>query len=210
MKICCHCKKEKTLGEFGRFRSSKDGRRCECRECRKRHWKKPPEDIEKWKIWRKEHMRQMGLKSKGRKVSEDTKRRKEQTDSIRWKKHDYSLSAKKRIFSHYKRLGFEGSLDQFEKLVTSNCFYCNCEPNVISGSNRTTKHGVACFRHLGLDRIDNIKGYSLLNVVPCCLRCNNAKWIYGYDDFKNWIKKVYINLNSDAFIEKQVVDASRR
>jgi len=193
MKVCNHCKKEKTDAEFGRYTASEDGLRSECRECRKRYWKKPPEEIEKWKNWRKEHMRQLALKGKGRKVSDLTKKKKEQTDALRWKQHDYSLSAKKRTFYNYKRKGFEGTFEQFLTLVTSNCFYCGCEPNMITGSNRNTKHGTGFFKHLGLDRVDNNKGYVLKNVVPCCFRCNNAKWTYSVEEFKSWIESVYKN-----------------
>lgn len=194
-KICGHCKVKKTLGEFGRMRSNKDGFRNECRECRKRHWKKPSEYIEKWKDWRKEHMQKLGLKSKGRKVSEETKKRKEQTDSIRWKSHDYNLSVKKRCFYGYKIKGFEGTFEDYINLATSNCYYCNCEPNSIGGAGRNTKHGVGFFKHLGLDRIDNQKGYNMSNVVPCCFQCNNAKFTYSFDEFKQWIEKVNKNLN---------------
>lgn len=196
IKICGHCKKEKTLAEFGRMRSSKDGLRCECRECRKRHWKKPEEDIEKWKSWRKEHMKKLGLSSKGRKVSESTKRKKEQTDCLRWKQHDYCLSVKKKSFSHYKRKGFDGSLEEFLNIVTSNCHYCNCEPDRIICASRNTKHGVGYFKQLGIDRVNNEKGYSKDNIVPCCFRCNNAKFTYSLESFKEWIKKVYENFES--------------
>jgi len=191
MKRCNHCKEKKSFAEFGRLKSSGDGYRGECRECRKRYWQKPPEEIEKWRAWRKEHMRQMGLNSKGRKVSAETKKRKKQTDAIRWKVHDYSLSAKKRVHYNYKRKGFEGTLEVFVKLVTQNCHYCGTEPDKITGTCRNTKHGVGSFKHLGLDRIDNLKGYELKNVVPCCWRCNNAKWTYGYEDFRKWIKRVH-------------------
>lgn len=191
MKTCTQCRNEKTFAEFGRLKSSKDKYRRECRECRKKYYLKPPNEIEEWKKWRTEHMRKLGVASRGRKVSQETKVKKEQTDAERWKKHDYTLAAKKRNYYHYRKKGLDCSLEEFVGIVTTNCFYCGCEPNVISGSNRNTKHGVAAFKHLGIDRVDNLKGYTKDNVVPCCWRCNNAKWTYEKDDFLHWVSRIY-------------------
>lgn len=194
MKKCSRCNLTKTLGEFGRLKTTKDGYRGCCRICRKKDWEKPPEAIEKWKIWRKEHMKTLGLNTKGRKRTEESKEAQRKYNEERWKNHDYDKSAKKRSFYNYKRKEFDGSLDDFLKLVTKNCFYCGCEPDSITSSD-IRKHGIGAFKHLGLDRVDNDKGYSLNNVVPCCFQCNNAKWSYEIDVFKNWVIKVYKNLN---------------
>jgi hypothetical protein len=35
----------------------------------------------------------------------------------------------------------------------------------------------------GLDRLDNEKGYTMDNVVPCCRECNRMKWVYSVRDF---------------------------
>ena len=43
----------------------------------------------------------------------------------------------------------------------------------------------------GLDRVDNNKGYTIDNVVPCCKRCNYAKNNQTPREFKEWVKKVY-------------------
>ena len=193
MKKCSYCKKEKTLAEFGRLSSSKDGYRRECRECRKRYWKKAPEEIEKWKEWRKDYMRQLGINSRGRIVSEETKNKKRRKDKLHWETHDYDLAAKKRTHYNYQRKGFSAGLEKFVELVTSKCFYCGCDPDSITTVCRYTKYGTGCFKHLGLDRVDNIKGYELENIVPCCWRCNNAKWTYSVEEFKSWIESVYKN-----------------
>ena len=53
---------------------------------------------------------------------------------------------------------------QFAELVMQKCTYCANQ--LASPTNNT---GV------GLDRIDNNKGYDIDNVVPCCLICNRVR-----------------------------------
>ena len=55
-------------------------------------------------------------------------------------------------------LPFELSLEQFLSFVGKSCFYCRAETTGV-----------------GLDRIDNLLGYSMNNIVPCCRQCNVAK-----------------------------------
>src|SRR3989338_4699689 len=52
---------------------------------------------------------------------------------------------------------FTLTLDEFTALWRQPCFYCNTSIDTI-----------------GLDRINNNKGYILDNVVPCCGTCNHA------------------------------------
>lgn len=49
---------------------------------------------------------------------------------------------------------------------------------------------------LGLDRVDNLKGYMINNVVPCCKLCNQAKMDLTVSDFKNHIVKIYNQMES--------------
>lgn len=62
-----------------------------------------------------------------------------------------------------KRRNLEWQIEEsiFNNLINKPCHYCNEIP-----VNRT---GV------GLDRLDNNKGYSEDNVVPCCGRCNTGR-----------------------------------
>lgn len=59
-----------------------------------------------------------------------------------------------------KRQGLEWniSLEQFEELISMKCFYCE-NPHL-------------AFTGRGLDRKDNLKGYTMDNVLPCCGSCN--------------------------------------
>ncbi len=51
------------------------------------------------------------------------------------------------------------------------------------------------YAHNGVDRLDNAKGYTLENSVPCCKHCNIAKRSMTVDEFKQWISKVYAHQN---------------
>jgi hypothetical protein len=50
---------------------------------------------------------------------------------------------------------------EYALLVTGNCAYCGMESDVEAG--------------VGLDRLDNSKGYEVKNVVCCCSFCNMAR-----------------------------------
>ena len=104
-------------------------------------------------------------------------------------------AAKNRVITTYKiqaaRRGYTYNLS-FEyavELTSSNCHYCGCEPHQDGGANQAHFNGR--YIHNGIDRIDNSKGYELGNVVPCCGTCNHAKRTMGYDEFLDWISKVY-------------------
>lgn len=68
--------------------------------------------------------------------------------------YEYTRQSKKRDYE------FLLSKEKFENLLTSNCHYC----------------GVTRKKYLvGIDRLDNSKGYIEDNVVPCCKICNMMK-----------------------------------
>ncbi len=66
------------------------------------------------------------------------------------------LSAKRRSIS------FDLTCEQYVKLIGPECFYCN-------GFFGRVTTGV------GLDRMDNSKGYTIDNCVSCCKSCNGIK-----------------------------------
>lgn len=70
-----------------------------------------------------------------------------------------------RIFSEYKTknaerrdLPFDLTRCQFRELINKNCHYCGA-PLLKEQQG---------YKYNGIDRIDNTKGYSISNVVPCC------------------------------------------
>lgn len=95
----------------------------------------------------------------------------------------YKSSAKR------KKLPFLLTNEQCRKLCNDNCFYCDIEPSNIF----THKKNIGEFIHNGIDRLDSSKGYTTDNVVSCCAFCNYKKRETPYNDFINWISKVYNN-----------------
>jgi hypothetical protein len=70
----------------------------------------------------------------------------------------------------FKRLVIQGRrkdkevtiyLSDYVRIISFGCYYC--------GSDLTKNKGCC------LDRIDNSKGYSLDNVLPCCGDCNKLR-----------------------------------
>lgn len=112
--------------------------------------------------------------------------------------HDLShgMAAFNELFYGYKHAarsrGHEYLLSKDEtfNLVSSNCYYCNEPPSQI----RFQKTNRGSFIYNGIDRVDNLKGYSVDNCVACCKICNYAKRNLKIDDFKNWVTRIYNHL----------------
>ena len=87
-------------------------------------------------------------------------------------------------YNHFKGnaksrgLKFDLTRDQVIKFCESPCFYCKTE------------------RCLGIDRVDNSKGYTIDNCVPCCRCCNKMKMDLEPKFFINQIRKIYNNLET--------------
>lgn len=85
---------------------------------------------------------------------------------------------------------FELTNEEFNRLITSNCHYCNSEPVEIQSLKRYNKTGKPIYMN-GVDRIDSNKGYTIENTVPCCEMCNRMKLNYNIDKFYEHIEKIY-------------------
>ena len=106
--------------------------------------------------------------------------------------HRKSKLAKPKPFENYynqykkdafkRKLIFELTIEEFKKLVLSNCFYCKQSPE----KNR--------IGYSGIDRVKNDVGYILENCVGCCGRCNRMKYNMEVSEFKEQIIKLYSNL----------------
>lgn len=104
------------------------------------------------------------------------------------------------IYNHYRRgaqersLPFELTKEQVRVLIEQDCHYCGQKPVV-----RYTAQGCAGeYAWNGIDRVDNQKGYTIENCVPCCKQCNFAKRDCTLDDFVAWIDRVYNNLKKSG------------
>jgi hypothetical protein len=101
------------------------------------------------------------------------------------------------LFSNYrskskmKNWNFKLTFDEFKTLVTSNCYYCNLEPNKCRIDNAKSRQGISRIYFNGVDRINSSEGYIISNVVPCCEDCNKAKRNLEYNQFLDLIKRIY-------------------
>lgn len=99
--------------------------------------------------------------------------------------------------AEYRNLEWKLSTEQFNEITKQNCYYCGKEPSQIV--NLRGCNGVYVYN--GIDRLDNSKGYSIENCVPCCGVCNKAKMVMSENEFSEWISRVYINFASKRAIK---------
>lgn len=83
-------------------------------------------------------------------------------------------------------LPFDLSNEDFEMIASGDCFYCGNPPEKRNPPKDWQLPGYWS----GLDRIDNSKGYSVDNCVPCCKHCNWAKKDLTQEEFYLWITRV--------------------
>ena len=87
-------------------------------------------------------------------------------------------------------LDWQLTKEQVRRLTKQPCHYCGTEPSNVSSQERM--NGVYIYN--GLDRIDNVKGYTIDNVVPCCKICNGAKSKMTVKEFESWLVRAYEHL----------------
>lgn len=106
----------------------------------------------------------------------------------------YMTNAKKR------GLVFEIDKELFASMIESPCFYCGkIETNFTHAYKKTCDS--ERYLHNGIDRIDNDKGYTIENSVPCCKLCNRMKWCLT---FREWIDHMKIVLNQQKLTAQAV------
>ena len=95
--------------------------------------------------------------------------------------NNYKVGARRRDYS------FELSEEKFYELVQKPCVYCGEQ------GTKQTRQGVQknIFYYTGLDRVDNTRGYTEDNVVPCCRTCNTLKTNLHVSTFMNKVKQIY-------------------
>lgn len=88
-----------------------------------------------------------------------------------------------------RSIRWELTEEQWTKLATQNCFYCDSKPG-----NMISEYG---FKYNGLDRVDPSEGYLLTNVVTCCKICNRAKSDLSQQDFYDWARRLNVKIISE-------------
>lgn len=170
-KICIRCKNIFSYRPFKKRKRQDICGRCQIREIEKKYYEKHKEEIkERSKIRYTEIKKSPKEYEKMKKRSRIYAKKNHFTPKV--KLNDYRYSAKKR------NLDFSLTLEDIKKLWNSNCTYC--------GTKILT---------IGLDRINNTKGYSLKNITPCCKDCNFAKANKTPREFIKWIKRAFNHLN---------------
>lgn len=85
------------------------------------------------------------------------------------------VAAKTQIFNQYKgnakqrNIPFMVTKEELLAIVFKDCYYCSMPASTPTCNARIP------LLYSGIDRIDNTKGYTLDNIVPCCKWCNIAK-----------------------------------
>ena len=114
--------------------------------------------------------------------------------------YDPKISSARKLWRSYGALF---SFDQFLELTQKDCFYCGESPNNHFNGFKYKKDASqyskdnGCFTYNGLDRVDNLLGHALNNVVPCCITCNRAKCDRTIDQFYVYIDGLRVN---DSFV----------
>lgn len=92
---------------------------------------------------------------------------------------DYRKSA--RLKGHT----FQLSRQQVKSLGKDDCYYCGAKP-----SNQLKCSNGRVITYQGIDRLDNAKGYTPDNVVPCCIICNKMKKAMNEGDFLEHLHRI--------------------
>ena len=117
-------------------------------------------------------------------------------DAAKWHRWYRQLKHNAEIRGYALELSFDEARDLSENSV---CHYCGCLP-------QRTSYGICS---LGLDRLDNTKGYIRGNVVPCCGRCNTMKMQDSEQEFLQRIATIarHRNVTLNDYPEKEYTQA---
>jgi hypothetical protein len=105
------------------------------------------------------------------------------------------------LYNQYKKLAlkrnyvFELTIDEFRNLTLQNCTYCDLIPKQIISNYAIP------YIYNGIDRVDNNRGYTINNCVPCCKFCNQAKSNRTLQDFLESCQRVAQHQNSKTLAE---------
>lgn len=125
--------------------------------CRK-HYRTLPENRQKELEYREKYLRSQGHKKRVSKWNKSVKGKNAVNSYQKTVKGRYNFSKQK---TKKQNKEFTLTLEQYEQLLSKPCHY--------DGVSLFGEYGV------GLDRIDNKKGYTLENVLPCCGTCNKIR-----------------------------------
>ncbi|MEK6881702.1 MAG: hypothetical protein AABY22_18930 [Nanoarchaeota archaeon] len=166
-KICNKCKKFFLLTNqyFYKNRYSNNGFSSICKDCIK-EYRDREESKNKARGWR--------IKNKESRAEFSREYYKQNKDKV----YLYSQTPKRRFGAYFhgakaRSLEWKLSFEEFMEFWQVPCTYCNSE-----------------IKTIGLDRIDNERGYTTDNTISCCGICNEMKMDRSAEEFINHCKKV--------------------
>jgi len=163
-KICSRCKAEKEITEFFRQPRNKDGLFSICKECT---YLRTKPYLKKW--YQKNKIKQLQVGKKYYKKNNEKRKKYQQ---------NYNLKPEKRYKKYIegakiRNITFDLTFNQFMTFWEKPCSYCGNKIKTIE-----------------LDRMENNQGYTINNIISCCLICNKMKRILSKNDFVNQCKKI--------------------
>lgn len=111
-------------------------------------------------------------------------------NGLKQRKYSTKESSARDLFQKYMKRN-PGNLDfeSFFKLTQLSCYYCGTLPNQKYLVENVTDN-LGTYIYNGLDRIDNLKGYDLENVITCCGTCNFMRNKLTMEDFFTHVAKI--------------------
>lgn len=131
--------------------------------------------VERDRIWREKNRESLNARQR-----EWTAKNKVHLSAYKKEYYNKRLSLNvqySRLFASAKDRKHEATIlfEDFKEIVSRPCAYC--------GENNLRR---------GIDRIDNLIGYTKENSAPCCKICNYMKKTLSLQDFLSHINKIYI------------------
>ncbi len=177
MKYCYKCKSEKNHDNFRKDKSRKDGFANKCKECCDKYSKV-------YFLGHHDELRQYAKNYYKTYFYDPVS-----VDNKKYELRKFKLAQRS---ARDRNKEFTLTLEEYSQLVYENCYYCN---NIL---------GQKPIQGVGLDRLDNSKGYVTDNCVSCCMICNQLKMdTLTVQEAKAAVKAV-INVRYNKIIEAEI------
>ena len=165
---CWKCKKIFPLDaeHFYRNKNEIAGLQYICKECSRKNRKRYyHKNVEKERKYSKEY------RASNKEYFKEWRRK--YLNTVKGKYNSYKCDANRRNKKEWNL-----TLEEFERIIKQPCAYCG----------EKGENGL-----VGVDRLDNNKGYVKGNVIPCCAVCNHMKWTMSKEEFIAKCRKIVKN-----------------
>jgi len=92
-----------------------------------------------------------------------------------------------------RKLKFSLNRKEFYSITQKECFYCGAPPSQVQKAHPN-------FKYNGIDRVDDSKGYTLDNCVPCCSVCNFMKKKMSQGEFLAHMIRILKNMRKKELV----------